>query len=94
MGRAARIHVIFDGRPQATVLEGAAHELFATVILARFTADTWQRLAPMAGRAPKQSPHPGRFHVIQQDTTHETHAVLMTNADVVNWLTDPEDNES
>ncbi|WP_327169973.1 hypothetical protein [Streptomyces subrutilus] len=94
VGRAARIHVIFDGRPQATVLEGAARELFATVILARFTADTWQRLAPIASPAPKQSTHPGRFHVVQQDATHETQTVLMTDADVVNWLTDPTDDGS
>ncbi|RPK32289.1 hypothetical protein EES39_39315 [Streptomyces sp. ADI92-24] len=91
MGRAARIHVIFDGRPQATVLKGAAHELFATVILARFTADTWQRLAPMAGPAPKQSPHPGRFHVIQHGEVEETQAIRMTDADVVTWLTNPDD---
>jgi hypothetical protein len=72
-----------------------AHELFATVILSRFTANTWRRLAPMAGPTPKkQTPHPGRFHVVQQDSTHETQAVLMTDADVVNWLTDPEDPES
>ena len=96
VGRAARVHVIFDGRPHAAVLEGVAvaHELFTTVILSRFTADTWRRLAPMAGPVPKQNPHPGRFHVVQQDSTHETQAVLMTDADLVNWLTDPTDSES
>ncbi|MFD5518823.1 hypothetical protein [Streptomyces sp. NPDC127066] len=96
VGRAARVHVIFDGRSHTTVLEGtsAAHEPFATVILSRFTADTWRRLVPMAGPAPKQNPHPGRFHVVQQDSTHETQAVLMTDADVVNWLTDLDDHES
>ncbi|MFD7704718.1 hypothetical protein [Streptomyces caelestis] len=96
-GRAARVHVIFDGRPHTTALGGTsvAHELFATVILSRFTANTWRRLAPMAGPVPKkQNPHPGRFHVVQQDSTHETQAVLMTDADVVNWLTDPEAPES
>ncbi|MDX2871517.1 hypothetical protein QA995_43185 [Streptomyces scabiei] len=94
VGRAARVHVIFDGRPEAAVLGGAVHELFATVILSRFTADTWRRLAPVAGPAPKQSRQPGRFHVVQHDGAHETQAVLMTDADVVNWLTDPDDNES
>ncbi|MFE3556978.1 hypothetical protein ACFXKW_19220 [Streptomyces sp. NPDC059193] len=93
-GRAARVHVIFDGRPSAGVLGAGAHELFATVILARFTADTWRRLAPMAGPAPKPGTHPGRFHVVQQGTAHETQAVLMSDADVVNWLTDPTDSES
>ncbi|OKK05306.1 hypothetical protein AMK09_37815 [Streptomyces sp. CB02488] len=91
VGHAARIHVIFDGRPQATVLAGAAHELFAKVILARLTADTWQRLAPMAGPAPKQRPHPDRFHVIQHGEVEETQAIRMTDADVVTWLTDPDD---
>lgn len=86
------------GRPMdemgGTARGGAAHELFATVILSRFTADTW-RLAPLAGPAPKkQSPYPGRFHVVQQDSTHETQAVLMTDSDVVNWLTAPTDSES
>ncbi|MEV6408644.1 hypothetical protein AB0M58_37860 [Streptomyces bobili] len=96
VGRAARVHVIFDGRPHSAAFgrTSAAHELFATVILSRFTADTWRRLAPMAVPAPKQKPYPGRFHVVQQDSTHETQAVLMTDADVVNWLTDPEDHES
>ncbi|MFJ1789670.1 hypothetical protein ACIOML_35850 [Streptomyces anulatus] len=58
VGRAARVHVLFDGRPQATVIRDAAHELFATVILARFTADTWQVLAPAAGPAPQAAPPP------------------------------------
>ncbi|MEU7158923.1 hypothetical protein [Streptomyces chrestomyceticus] len=96
-GRAARVHVIFDARPHTAALAGmsATHELFATVILARFTADTWRRLAPMAGPAPKkQSPPPGRCHVVQQGSVHETQAVLMTDADVVNWLTDPDNHES
>ncbi|WKX15933.1 hypothetical protein [Streptomyces sp. NL15-2K] len=58
LGRAARVHVIFDGRPQAAVLAGAAHE-FATVILARFTADTWRRLAPNDSRSrPQAAPPP------------------------------------
>ncbi|MFI2241101.1 hypothetical protein [Streptomyces chrestomyceticus] len=67
----------------------------ATVILSRFTADTWRRFAPMAGPSPQgQNPRPGRFHVVQQGSAHETQAVLMTDADVVNWLTDPDDHES
>ncbi|MER7050274.1 hypothetical protein ABT391_36195 [Streptomyces jumonjinensis] len=93
-GRAARVHVIYDGRP-AGVLGAQVREQFATVILSRFTADTWRRLAPVAVPAPKQSRHPGRFHVIQQGTTiQETQAIVMTDAEVVNWLTDPYDNES
>ncbi len=92
VGRAARVHVIFDGRPKATVLKGAARELFATVILARFTADTCQVLAPAAGPAPKQRhPQQGHVHVIQHDEANETQAISMTDADVVNWLTDPDD---
>jgi len=94
VGRAARVHVILDGWPTADVLGSEIREQFATVILSRFTADTWRRLAPMAGPAPKRNPHPGRFHVVQQDSTHETQAVLMTDADLVNWLTDPTDSES
>lgn len=78
--------------PQATVPKGAARELFATVILARFTADTWQVLAPTAGPAPKQRhPQQGRYHVIQHGEVEETHAIRMTDADVVAWLTDPDD---
>ncbi|MBM7054100.1 hypothetical protein [Streptomyces durocortorensis] len=92
VGRAARVHVIFDGRPQATVLRSAARELFATVILARFTTDTWQVLAPDAGPAPKQRhPQQGHFHVIQHGEVDETQAIRMTDADVVTWLTDPDD---
>ncbi|MFI5945523.1 hypothetical protein ACIBCB_35500 [Streptomyces uncialis] len=93
-GRAAGVHVLFDGRP-AGVLGAAVREQFATVILARFTAGTWRRLAPVAGPAPKQTGHPGRFHVIQHDSTvHETQAIVMTDAEVVNWLTDPDDHQS
>ncbi|MER7050054.1 hypothetical protein [Streptomyces jumonjinensis] len=92
-GRAARVHVILDGHP-AGALGAAAREQFATVILARVTADTWRRLAPIAGPAPKQSRHPGRFHVIQHSAVHETQAIVMTDAEVVNWLTDPDDNQS
>jgi hypothetical protein len=94
-GRAAHVHVIFDGRPDTTVLGLEAREQFATVILARFTADTWRRLAPAAGPAPKQRhPQRGCCHVVQQGDAHETQAVRMTDADVVNWLTDPTDNQS
>ncbi|MFJ2968630.1 hypothetical protein ACIPIC_40990 [Streptomyces collinus] len=94
-GRAARVHVILDGTPQTSALGAAAHELFATVILARCTADTWQRLASIAGPAPDQRRSPqGRVHVVQQGDAHETQAIWMTDADVVNWLTDPEDHGS
>ncbi|MGQ7754908.1 hypothetical protein ACUN29_41905 (plasmid) [Streptomyces sp. WC2508] len=94
-GRAARVHVILDGTPRTSVLGAAAHELFATVILARVTADTWQRLAPLAGPAPKQRhKQRGRFHVVQHSEAHETQAIWMTDADVVNWLTDPDDPAS
>lgn len=92
-GRAARVHVIADGHP-AGVLGAQVREQFATVVLARVTASTWRRLAPVAGPAPKQSRHPGRFHVIQQSAINETQAIVMTDAEVVNWLTDPHDNES
>ncbi|HEY9327000.1 MAG TPA: hypothetical protein VIS09_01970 [Streptomyces sp.] len=95
VGRAARIHVLFDGRPQSTLLRGAARELFATVILARFTADTWQVLAPDAGPAPKRRhPQQGHFHVIHHGEVKETQAIRVTDADVVTWLTDPEDPEN
>ncbi|MFI2209840.1 hypothetical protein [Streptomyces sp. NPDC020141] len=94
-GRAARVHVILDGTPAPGVLGAAPHEMFGTVILARVSAGTWQRLAPLAGPAPKPSKHPGRLHVIQQGTTiQEKQAIVMTDADVVNWLTDSDDKES
>ncbi|MER5781247.1 hypothetical protein ABT104_05890 [Streptomyces mobaraensis] len=86
-GREARVHVIFDGRPHTSALGPEAREHFATVILSRFTADTWRRLAPMAGPAQKQSTHLGRFHVVQHGVAHETQAILMTDAEVVGWLT-------
>ncbi|MFH8379276.1 hypothetical protein ACH4A7_37950 [Streptomyces cyaneofuscatus] len=62
------------------------------MILARFTADTWQVLAPDAGPAPKQRhPQRGHFHVIQHGEVDETQATQMTDAGVVTWLTDPND---
>ncbi|MEU8458690.1 hypothetical protein [Streptomyces griseoaurantiacus] len=64
------------------------------MILSRFTADTWRRLAPVAAPAPTQSRQPGRCHIVQHDGAHETQATLMTDAEVVNWLTEPEDNGS
>lgn len=92
-GRSARIHVILDGAPRTSIL--GAHELFATVILARFTADTWLRLAPIAGPAPEPSRSPQRrFRVVHQGDTHAAQAVWMTDTDVVNWLTDPTASES
>ncbi|MFJ2819005.1 hypothetical protein [Streptomyces sp. NPDC087294] len=93
-GRAARVHVILDGTPAPSVLGAAPHDLFGTVVLARVSATTWQRLAPLAGPAPKWSKHRGRGHVIQHGEAHETQAIWMTNADVVTWLTDPDDPQS
>ncbi|MET8769748.1 hypothetical protein [Streptomyces sp. NPDC004658] len=60
-GRAARIHVIYDG--PATVggrLMPGVREQFSTVILAQVGAGTWQRLTPIVDPAPKGSPLPGR----------------------------------
>ncbi|MEU6394803.1 hypothetical protein [Streptomyces sp. NPDC046939] len=93
-GRAARVHVILDGTPVASILGAAPHELFGTVVLARVAASTWQRLAPLAGPAPKPSKHRGRGHVIQDGEAHETQTIWMTDADVVTWLTDPDDTQS
>lgn len=93
-GRAARVHVILDGTPTPSILGAAPHEMFGTVILARVTASTWQRLAPLAGPAPKPSKHGGRGHVVQRDEVHETQTLWMTDADVVTWLTDPQGPES
>lgn len=56
------------------------------MILARVTANTWQRLAPIAGPAPKSSPLPGRAHVIQDGTAHQTQMLLMTDAEAADWL--------
>ncbi|MFB7918047.1 hypothetical protein [Streptomyces sp. NPDC056061] len=93
-GRAARVHVILDGTPSTSILGAAPHEMFGTVILARVTTTTWQRLAPLAGPAPKSSRHRGRGHVIQHGEVHETQTIWMTDADVVTWLTDPDDTQS
>ncbi|MFB8406097.1 hypothetical protein [Streptomyces sp. NPDC055912] len=93
-GRAARVNVILDGTPATSVLGAAPHELFGTVILARVSATTWQRLAPLAGPAPKPSEHRGRVHAIQHGEDHETQAIWMTDADVVTWLTDPDETQS
>ncbi|MER6406279.1 hypothetical protein ABT269_22740 [Streptomyces viridosporus] len=87
-GRAARIHVIYDG--PATVggrLIPGAREQFATVILARVSASTWQRLAPVVDPAPKSSPHPGRVHVVQDGDAHPAQVLLMTDAEAADWLT-------
>ncbi|MFE0645601.1 hypothetical protein ACFW2Y_28930 [Streptomyces sp. NPDC058877] len=60
--------------------------------LARITTSTWQRLALLAGPAPKPSRQSGRVHVVQHGTdVHETQAIRMTDANVVTWLTDPQD---
>lgn len=52
-GREARVHVILGGRANGILAGTSAREQFATVILARFSADTWRRLAPVAVSAPK-----------------------------------------
>ncbi|MER8225388.1 hypothetical protein ABTZ58_33515 [Streptomyces sp. NPDC094143] len=87
-GRAARIHVIYDGPTNVggRLIPGA-REQFATVILARVSAGTWQRLAPIVDPAPKSSPLPGRVHVVQDGTAHPAQAVLMTDAEAADWLT-------
>ncbi|WP_236246971.1 hypothetical protein [Streptomyces sp. CC210A] len=90
-GRAARVHVILDGTPTTSILGAAPHELFGTIVLARVSANTWQLLAPLTTPTPKPSRHQGRGHVIQHGEVHETQAIWMTGADVVNWLTDPDD---
>ncbi|MBH1938988.1 hypothetical protein I5Q34_32825 [Streptomyces sp. AV19] len=85
-GRQARIHVLCNGQAAGGGLSPAAREQFATVVLARFTANTWQRLAPMAGPVPKSSPLPGRAHVVQDGTAHPTQVLLMTDAEAADWL--------
>ncbi|MEU2800933.1 hypothetical protein [Streptomyces sp. NPDC007117] len=64
------------------------------MVLARFTADTWRRLAPIAGPAPKSSRQPGSAHVVQNGTGHPTQLLLMTDAEAADWLTDLEGRES
>ncbi|MFF8955689.1 hypothetical protein [Streptomyces sp. NPDC014894] len=94
-GRGARpASTSFSTGDPPPVLGAAARDQFATVILVQVTADTWRRLAPVVGPAPKQSSHPGRFHVVQHSAVHETQAIVMTDAEVVDWLTYPRDNES
>lgn len=56
------------------------------MILLRFTADTWRRLAPSWPR-PEQSTHPGCVHVVQHNGAHETQAILMADAEAADWLT-------
>jgi hypothetical protein len=84
-GRAARIHVLCNGRAASGGLVPAAREQFATVILARVGVDTWQQLAPIAGPASKNSTLPGAVHVIQDGTAHQTQLLLLTDA--ADWLT-------
>lgn len=87
-GRAARIHVTYDG--PATIggrLIPGAREQFSTVILARVSADMWQRLAPIVDPAPKSSPLPGRVHVVQDGDAHPAQVPLMTDAEAADWLT-------
>jgi hypothetical protein len=87
-GRAARIHVIYDG--PATVgarLIPGAREQFSTVILARVSAGMWRRFAPIADPAPKSSPLPGCVHVVQDGAAHPAQVPLMTDAEAADWLT-------
>ncbi|ASQ91804.1 hypothetical protein [Streptomyces sp. 11-1-2] len=56
------------------------------MILSRVSAGTWQQLAPIAGPAPKHSAHPGRVHVVQDGTAHQTQALLLTDAEAADWL--------
>lgn len=86
-GRAARIHVIYDGLAVAGGLDPGAREQFSTVIFARVSTGIWQRLAPIDGPAPKSSAHPGRVHVVQDGDAHPTQALLMTDAEAADWLT-------
>jgi hypothetical protein len=85
-GHQARIHVLYNGRASDS-LAPAARDQFTTAILARVSTSTWQHLAPIAGPAPKPSAHPGRAHVVQDDTTHPTQLLLMTDAEAADWLT-------
>ncbi|WP_143645621.1 hypothetical protein [Streptomyces swartbergensis] len=73
--------------PRGPSLAGSAREQFATVILARVSAGTWQRLAPIVDPAPKCSAHPGRVHVLQDGDAHPTQVPLMTDAEAADWLT-------
>ncbi|MFE2520978.1 hypothetical protein [Streptomyces mirabilis] len=48
---------------------------------------TWNWLAPQAGSAPKRSAHPGRVHVVQGWTTHQTQVLLLTDTEAAAWVT-------
>ncbi|GHB29845.1 hypothetical protein [Streptomyces chryseus] len=84
-GRQARIHVLYNGRVVGG-LAPAAREQFASVILARVSAGTWQQLAPIASPAPKSSAHPGSAHVVKDGAAHPTQVLLMTDAEAADWL--------
>ncbi|MFF5553596.1 hypothetical protein [Streptomyces olivaceoviridis] len=62
-------------------------EQFSTVILARVSVGTWQRLVPMVDLVPKSSPLPGRVHVVQDGGAHPAQVPLMTDAEAADWLT-------
>jgi hypothetical protein len=70
-----------------TFLGPAVREQFATVILAWVSAGTWQRFVPMAGPVPMFSVYPGRVHVVQDGSAHQTQALLLTDAEAADWLT-------
>ncbi|MFF7603205.1 hypothetical protein [Streptomyces mirabilis] len=86
-GRQARIHVLFEGQPTHSVLGAEGREQFSTVVLARVPTSTWNWLAPQAGPAPKRSTHPGRVHVVQGWTTHQTQVLLLTDTEAAAWVT-------
>ncbi|MCX4799443.1 MULTISPECIES: hypothetical protein [unclassified Streptomyces] len=54
--------------------------------LGRVTTRTWDRLAPQIDTAPKSSTHPGRVHVVQGFTAHQTQVLLLTNAEATAWV--------
>jgi len=85
-GREIRIHVLFDGYPTARSLGQGGHEQFHTMVLGRVSTSTYNRLAPQIGTAPKSSTHPGRFHVVQGLTAHQTQVLLLTEAEAAAWV--------
>lgn len=66
----------------------SAREQFATVVLARVTANTWDRLAPVARPAPKDSMHPGRVHVVHDGTARPTQVLTLTDDEAAGWAAD------
>ncbi|MFD4131217.1 hypothetical protein [Streptomyces goshikiensis] len=52
VGHGARIHVLYNGHAYGGLVP-AARDQVATVVLARVSAGTWQRLGPIAGPPPR-----------------------------------------